>query len=211
MATVLEFEIESDAFPLGSVFADLPGVTVELERVVPRDTDIVPYFWVRGTDVNDIVEEFDDHPGVRDIQLVDDFDSQYLMRCQWVGDYAGILTGLSEAGVVLLDATGTDEEWTFEVRGDTQDAITEFHQYCSDHDISIKVTALSTLAPLETNGEMTDAQREALRLAFDRGYFATPRETTLTELADNLGISQQAISMRLRRGTRHLIAEMPPE
>lgn len=207
MATVLHFEVDAEVFPLGSVFSGLPGVTVELERVIPRESAIVPYFWVRGADVDDIVAEFDSHPGVRDIQLVDDFDSQYLMRCEWIADYVGILNGLSEANIVLLEAVGTNEEWSFEVRGDTQDAITEFHQYCTDHDIAITVNALYALTPLDTNGAMTGAQQEAIRLAFDRGYYDTPRETTLSELADELGISQQALSLRLRRGTRHLIAK----
>lgn len=211
MATIVEFTVESEVFPLGSVFSDLPGVTVELERMIPGEAEIVPYFWVRGADVDDVVAEFADHPGVRDIELVDAFDGQYLMRCEWVTEYAGVLTGLSEAGVVLLEAVGTDEEWTFEVRGDSQAAISDFHRYCEDHDIAITVVALYALTPLETGGEMTDAQREALSLAFDRGYFETPRETTLSELADELGISQQAFSLRLRRGTRHLIANSSVE
>lgn len=206
MATVAEFTVESDVFPLGSVFSSLPGVTVELDRVVPRGTGVVPYFWVRDADVDDIVAKFADHPGVRDIRVVDEFETEYLMRCEWIADYAGILTGLAESDVVLLEAVGTEDQWSFEVRGDDRTEISDFHRYCKDHDIAITVTALYALTPTANAEGPTDAQREAIRLAFESGYFDTPRGTTLDELADELDVSQQAVSQRIRRGTRRLVA-----
>lgn len=53
---------------------------------------------------------------------------------------------------------------------------------------------------------MTAAQQEALLLAFESGFYDSPRTTTLAEIGDELEISQQAVSSRLRRGTRRLIA-----
>ena len=50
MATVMEFSSPVEEFPLGSVFETLPEVTVELERLVPHETLIIPYFWVRGAE-----------------------------------------------------------------------------------------------------------------------------------------------------------------
>jgi len=48
MSTVMKFISPVDEFPLGSVFEDLPGVEVELERLIPHETLIILYFWVRG-------------------------------------------------------------------------------------------------------------------------------------------------------------------
>ena len=42
MATVIEFTSPAEEFPLGSVFENLPGVTVELERLIPHETLIIP-------------------------------------------------------------------------------------------------------------------------------------------------------------------------
>ena len=53
--------------------------------------------------------------------------------------------------------------------------------------------------------DLTPAQREILELALDRGYFAIPRETNLMELAEELGISDQAVNERLRRGTAKVV------
>jgi hypothetical protein len=54
-------------------------------------------------------------------------------------------------------------------------------------------------------GAPTDEQREALLAAYEHGYFAEPRETSLEELAEVLGLSPTAVGGRLRRGMRSLV------
>ncbi|MEF8841194.1 MAG: helix-turn-helix domain-containing protein [Haloarculaceae archaeon] len=51
----------------------------------------------------------------------------------------------------------------------------------------------------------TEEQREALLAAYERGYFAEPREASLEELAELLGISPTAVAGRIRRGMRSLV------
>ena len=46
MATVAEFAVPPEAFPFTSVFDALPDATVELERLVPTERALYPYFWV---------------------------------------------------------------------------------------------------------------------------------------------------------------------
>jgi hypothetical protein len=52
---------------------------------------------------------------------------------------------------------------------------------------------------------LSEQQYEALRTAFEAGYFAIPREITLQELAARLGISDTAASHRLRRGLQTVL------
>lgn len=52
---------------------------------------------------------------------------------------------------------------------------------------------------------LTEQQREALLAAYEHGYFTEPRETSLEELAEVLGISPTAVGGRLRRGMKSLI------
>lgn len=205
MATVAEFTLSSERFPLGTIFAKLPDVTVYLERVIPDANGTVPYFWVRGTQTDSILEQFSEHPGVRDIRLVDSIGDEYLMRCQWVAEHDSVLDALLDPEVVLLSAIGTTQEWTFEIRGESRESIAKFRQYCIDHDVPITLTELHALRPLEAQNDLTEKQRDALILAFNRGYFDTPRRATLQEVADEFGISQQALASRLRRGNRRLI------
>lgn len=57
--------------------------------------------------------------------------------------------------------------------------------------------AHSSLAIVDME-EFTEKQREAIELAFEHGYYATPREAGLQEISDELGVSKSAVSQRLR-------------
>ena len=208
MATVMEFTSPAAEFPLGSVFEELPGAVVELERLIPHESLIIPYFWVRRADTEDIESAFDSHEGVTNIRVVDSIENEYLMRAEWEQAYFGILSALAKANVVVLSGIGTKEQWRFEVRGESQEAIASFREYCQENEIPITITAVHAMIPVHGDGyQLTETQREALVLAYEQGYFDTPRERSLEEIAEELGITQQSLSARLRRGHRRLIGE----
>ncbi|MFB6281890.1 MAG: helix-turn-helix domain-containing protein [Haloferacaceae archaeon] len=52
---------------------------------------------------------------------------------------------------------------------------------------------------------LTEGQREILTRAVDLGYYDTPRECTLTELADALGVAKSTASERLHRAEEKAI------
>jgi len=54
---------------------------------------------------------------------------------------------------------------------------------------------------------LTDQQRRALQVAYDRGYFREPREASLAELAEALDLSASAVGGRLRRGMKSLVGQ----
>lgn len=207
MATEATFTVGSGEFPLGTVFAQLPEVTVELERVVPGPRVVIPYFWVRGVRSDDIEAAFSNHPGVKNLRLVDSVDDEYLLRVEWDPEYEGILSALAVTQVPLIEVVGTGEEWTFEIRGDDRSDIADFQRLCRERNIPITMTALHALTPLETGTEaaLTEPQEEALILAYRRGYFSSPRDVTMEELGEELGISQQAVASRIRRGIRRIL------
>lgn len=210
MATVAEFAIPASDFPLGRVFEEFPGVTVELERVVPTSDVIVPYFWVHGGDdvpAEEIDAAFEDQLHVLGVESVDELDGSFLKRVTWTPDYEGVLRSIAETGVVLVSGTGTSENWTIEVRSEGRDEIAEFQAFCRERGIPLEVTSLRALASIQRGEEydLTDAQREALVLAFRMGYFDSPRETKLEEIAAELGITRQSLASRLRRGHYRLI------
>lgn len=210
MATVAELAVPADAFPLGSVFSAFPNVTVELERVVPTNHAVIPYFWVKGAGEAteaEIEAAFDQHPEVERVALVDEVEGEYLLRVEWRPDYRGVLKAISETSVTILSAVGVADRWTFEVRGETRQDIADCQEHCQQLGIPVEVAALHSLASVESGPEydLTDAQREALLLAYERGYFDSPRTTTLADIATELDITRQSLSSRLRRGHKRLI------
>lgn len=57
---------------------------------------------------------------------------------------------------------------------------------------------------------LSDAQYETLITAYELGYFQVPRETTVDELGEELGVSAQSVSERLRRGHEKLVSGALP-
>lgn len=213
MATEATFTVSSNQFPLGTVFEQLPDVTVELERIIPAQDVVIPYFWVRGTVVDDIENSFSGHPGVADIRLVDSVADEYLLRVEWALEYSSVLSALVETEIPLIKAIGTNQQWTFKVRGDHRSDLAAFQQCCREQEIPISLTEIHALTPVETATEeaLTETQQEALVLAYQRGYFESPREVTMEEIGNELGISQQAVASRLRRGIKHILGSTLPE
>jgi hypothetical protein len=54
---------------------------------------------------------------------------------------------------------------------------------------------------------LTERQRELLETAVAAGYYETPRECTLTELADRLGMAKSSLSETLRRAERRVLSD----
>ncbi|MEF8780286.1 MAG: helix-turn-helix domain-containing protein [Haloferacaceae archaeon] len=55
---------------------------------------------------------------------------------------------------------------------------------------------------------ITDKQREAIRVAIEFGYYESPRQADLGDLADELGVSRSAVSQRLGSVESKLVTEL---
>lgn len=94
MATIAEFAIPADDFPLGHIFETLPDVTIEIERVVPTNKAILPYFWARNVSVDRVRETFETQGALQSFTIVDDLGDQGLVRADWDHDVEGFSPGL---------------------------------------------------------------------------------------------------------------------
>ncbi|WP_313692294.1 helix-turn-helix domain-containing protein [Halorarum halobium] len=208
MAIEATFTATDGEFPLAAVFSEFPAAEIELDRVVPTDEFLIPYFWVRDIEIENISMENVAHPGIHDIRVVDTVDGAAFLRIDWDLAYESVLTAIIETNVTLISALGSQTQWSFEFRAESQQDLADFQSYCRDHDIPLELTKLHALSPLASGQEydLTDAQREAMTVAYTLGYFESPREATRQDVANELGISPQAVGSRLQRGTRRLIA-----
>lgn len=210
MSTIAKFTVQADTFPLGTLFRGHPEAEIELERIVPTQPALIPYIWIRGlsqSDLSSVLTGVNQASAVKSIKRLDEVNGAYLLRIEWESERYGLLRAISEMNGTLISGTGTADSWTFEVRGETHAAITRLQDYCRDHDIQISLTSIRTLSSATVGQEygLTDGQREALVLAHNRGYFQSPREVSLADLASEFEITGQAFGSRLRRGINHLI------
>ena len=215
MSVIAEFRISSADFELGRILR-VEGVTsIELESIVPVGEATVPLFWIHKSTRNSFVESVQRHPTVSNASAVDEFDDRTLFTLDWDANQDHVFNGISEFNGQLLSAIGTPEKWDFELRFPDHDALSEFTTHCEDAQISLEVTRVYNPTKPDAGPwyGLSDRQREAITLAVQNGYYDIPRGCTTKELADELGISDQAVTERLRRAIVALTTYtlFPPE
>jgi len=209
MSVIAEFSLPVDAFPLGVALETAERMQVDLERVVPIGDLYIPYVWVRGEDFESFERHVDEDPNIVDITRLDSVDSRALYRIEWAETESGLINGIREADAAIMEASGGDG-WHFRIHFIDHDRLASFYNYCTENEIPIHLDRVYTLAEAAGEGrafELTPEQREALVLALRRGYFSTPREVSLDELAAELDVSKQAVSQRVRKATEQVLEE----
>lgn len=209
MSVIATIEVPAVDFALGATLGTSSGMEIRLERIVPLGDTFVPYLWVSNEAVGEIETEFRESPDVASIESVDEVDDVALVRVEWAEGTDGFLDALGRANATVLEGVGEGDSWRFQLRFPDHDRLTEFYHACVDDDIDVDLESVHDPRSLRVDPaevELTDLQRETLRLALEEGYFDVPRRTNLVDLADEIGVSDTAVSQRLRRGTAALLA-----
>lgn len=87
-----------------------------------------------------------------------------------------------------------------------QDALSQLLEaFPEGIDVDIERVSKHRSATGAIDGSLTRRQREALETAFDCGYFDVPRTGSLADVADELDVSESAVSTLLRKAERALV------
>lgn len=210
MSVLAEITVPADEFVLTDTLTTEPGMRVEIQRVVAGSERVTPYFWAASGNFETFEQALRDDSTIEDmLTLEEQSDDERFYRVTWESGDANLLSAVSDTKATVLEAVTDDgDEWSLKVLFPDRDALSTFHDYCVAHDFSFGLERVYSADNPQEAGEydVTREQQEALEAAYHAGYFAVPRETTLTELADDLGISSNALSARLRRGHRNLLS-----
>lgn len=205
MTVVAEFTAGIDDFPLGPALGVTDTLRVELERVVPTDGGVLPFFWVWTDDPDAYADAAGEHPAVESVTVLSHVDGGALCRAQWEADRTGLLAAILSSGVTVLDTRTDGTRWRLRVRATDRDDVSALLDHCRESEVDIELTRLAPESGPDEHDGLTDAQREILLFALEAGYFEEPRESSLEDLAAELGVSRQAVGTRLRRAYANLI------
>lgn len=217
MSVIAEVRIPPDDFELGQILDLDEAAAVELETLVPSGDVTVPLFWVYEPVENGFLDAVERYPTVNSVTEVDVFEDRTLLRLDWDASQDHLFRCVLDHEGQILGATGTSEGWDFEVRFPQREALSQYRTCCEDAHISLEIIRVynPTNPGVGPWYGLSEPQREALMLAVRMGYYDIPRGCTTEELADELGISDQAVTERLRRAiaafTRHALTTPEPE
>lgn len=207
---VAEFTLDPGEFAFGDALFVDPPMEITVERFVPAGDAVMPYMWVRGENFEAFEGTARDDPHVVDLVEIDERGGERLYRVEWAPVMEDLLRGFTRSEGVIMNASG-HRSWEFRIRFRTHQQLQSFIGLLVERSITPHLDRVYTLRDLtESEFEigLTPEQREAVTMAFEEGYFSVPRKTTIQAIADELGISDQATSERLRRGIERVLQDI---
>jgi predicted DNA binding protein len=139
-------------------------------------------------------------------RVIETRDGEAIYSFEYTDEAKLLSPVVSAANGVILDMKNDGPAWVLSIWIPERTDLVHLWDYARGNDIEIDLRRVNEYDSLgNTDGGLTDSQREALLVAFETGYFEEPRDATLGELADELGISEPAASGLLRRGVKRLV------
>lgn len=215
MAIITDVWFTHEEGALAGTLGALPTLDVRNLQEVSTDPERNVYFFrFDGPSLETIRAALDDDPTVRAVRRMPEFDDQRLLGVEFEPETKLLAPEVTRVGGYVLDARGRSggrrapgwyERWSLPEPESLHTIWQDAREDGFDFEI-IEVnrhgaTSGETVAP-ET---LTAQQRSALVAAYEAGYFAEPRRTSLAELADQLDISPSAVSGRIKRGMKALV------
>ena len=211
MGSIVDSTVPTDQFALGEAFDRTDDAEVETAPVVaPKDGNVMPFLWGRAADLDALHRGFQRDPSTASVECLSRNDDYSLYRVRWEPRIRAIVSVLLQIEGTLLGAKAKEDRWTFRILFPEHDTVSKTHDYCRENGIDLSIRRVqrvdySTDCDRERI-ELSDKQHEALTTAYEKGYYEIPRGVTLEELAEEVGVSHQALSERLRRGYHKLIS-----
>lgn len=157
--------------------------------------------YVAALDAAEAIQEYDVTP-------VDDRSFYVYIQESAQGFASRLRTLLTDTELLIVPPIeyGTGGEMLFEVVGE-QDALQGLVANLPDH-LSVSVNRLGKYDAYRESQvtALTDRQQEVLEIAHENGYYDIPRQTSVREIADEVGCSKSTAANHLRKAEARLVA-----
>lgn len=216
MAVITEITVSADTFFLGQMFHSIPDAVIEFEPVVPLRSEnkpSLPLIWVSHIEPEEVRTTLLKQEHIAAVDAITSTEERTLFEIEWSDDdIDGIIQPLIDHGGRVLKATGTANEWEFHLLFDSHRSLSKFNMAATNRGTPVTLQKVhnSDIHDENTGSSVDKAAlqpnyRDVLLLAYRNGYYDTPKNIQLSELAQKEDISDSALSKRLRRATATLI------
>lgn len=197
-----QFRIElPDERWIAEVSREFPDATFRLLTGLRTGDTAIELGDVTGADPDAAGDAIAAHPAISRVTRLGTSDDTLLVRYETtdVGFYR------------FVEATSLAPEFPFSVRDGsfefdftgTREDLERLRETLTDAGLPYELR--SVVESTDSASLLTDRQREVLETAQRAGYFEVPREATLAEVAEELGVDQSTASGVLRRGQGRIL------
>lgn len=184
---------------------------IEISVITQTNTSpgatVFPYL-IEYEDLSELESFLDEDPTVDRYDPVDRSGGTGIYYVEHTDETVFISTVVTNVNGFLVHTETKGNGWLVRLLLPDRKALNLVWEYANEKDITLDIIEIysNEKAGPELSYGLTDEQRDALLMAYDEGYFCEPRDISLSEVAEEMGLSSTAMSGRLRRGMRNLIA-----
>lgn len=215
MSLVAEYEISCSGLPFVEVAVAAPEATLEVELQPSEERYAAFDVLVADGPVESVERALEAAPFVESSARIrrGDGTPRYRVRPAVgmearLGDHVddvGELRALASTDAAIERIRVTPTGWIQSGRFADRAALEEFRSFWERNGEFTLRRLVRDEGAGDSNAALTEPQREALRTAYEMGYFDVPRSASLEEIAGELGITASSLSERLRRAQTRLV------
>ncbi len=209
MSITAKVHIEHEHLSLVPTLRALDGVEIRVITQGTTDPGSTYFpFLIKYDDSEALEAALDADATVEAYELIDRTDDTAIYYIRHTPQTRLISSIVTEENGFLVHTETAEGGWLVHLLLPDRAALNTIWEYAIANDIALDIIEIYSNddAGGESSYGLTDEQRAALQLAFSEGYFNEPRDISLGEVADRMGLSSTAMSGRLRRGMRNLVA-----
>jgi predicted DNA binding protein len=193
----------------------LPGVWISnlINRfeVEVRILDTIPYgengvqdlieVKVQAEELENMVEFLEQNPDIEDVQLeiVEKNKAIGVIKCKMCFACRDLIS----SNCFLVSALTREDgrvEWT--IIAPDNSCIQDLIKRLGEHDADPTIVKMKKMKEEEM---LTEKQEQIIKMAYERGYYDTPKRVGLKDLANAFGVSQATLAETLRRGQKKIV------
>lgn len=207
MGVIGDFTVPAESFALQQALAANPDMIVTADRIVSHSTEqVLPFLWASGGDFDAFREAMENDPSVQRTTVTEDTGDSVLYKVIWGREVVELINKMVNMHAAILEAEARADTWRLKLRFTEEGQVKSFQEHFTDTGHSFEVHRLyRPTAPRQRQYGLTPEQHDTLVAALRAGYFEVPRAASANDLADAMGISANAVSQRLRRGSANLV------
>jgi len=216
MSLVSELSLSAPLVLLEDTFDHEPDASLRLEAIhdLPDDDGHVYYvgfWWTTDGDPSDAEAALDADDTVQSVRRVCDPDGRTLHRIETTSlppEQPLVFPSLRAHDATPIGATRDADGLHLRARFPDRDALESFIDAAETVARRADVHRLyaEDSGPAASH-DLTERQRAALELAYERGYYETPSEVTLESLAEEFEVTPQTLSRHLRVAVEKVVAD----
>ena len=200
-----------DGVPVDDRLADasteFPDAEFRVLAALPVDTGLLDVVEVTTLDGDDVVQCFENAPEVRSFEVIHADSERILIR--FVIPVSETYNALVAAGIVPQQPVSLRDGWYVAEVTASHERLSAYTEELAAADLPYRVASVTQAH--DSSELLTDRQWEFVTEAVERGFYDTPRNCTLTELAGEFDINVSAMSRLRHRAESRIVTAFVAE